>query len=149
MNAFSRETRDLDRHIHGTRYFIREWAKINETLKKEPKPRGASRSSAEVYVKKLIPSQGSLCLSQRQYKSPSLARFEERYKRVGTTFIPSRSLSNGLSSFLPFWPEKREQRGGGRERERKKRRVSNLLLAFRLTLSDWSDRPSRIPLLKD
>lgn len=81
----SRETRDLDRHIHGTRYFIRKWAKINETSKKEPK--GASRSSAEAHVEKLILSRGSLCLSQRQYKSPSLARFEERYKRVGTTFI--------------------------------------------------------------
>lgn len=92
----SKETRDLDRRIHGTRYFIRE-RKINETPRRvcaNGERGGSSRSSAEARVEKLIPSRSSLCLPQRRYKSPSPARFEERYKRaeVGTTFIPRADL---------------------------------------------------------
>lgn len=48
-----------------------------------------------------------------EYKSPSPARFEERYKRVGSYYFhpESRSLSNGLSSYLPSLGQRNEAEG--------------------------------------
>lgn len=97
--------------------------------------------------------------SVRRYKSPNPARFEERYKRVGRYhFHPkSRSLSNGLSSFLPSWPEEWSGKESGAARDGGGRgQATTTLLAFRLTLSDRGERPTlwdpitkRLTLIKD
>lgn len=88
----SRETRDLNKRVHEVRLYAR--ASENKTPTNASAKGRLSRSSAETHVEKLILSRGSLCLPQCRYKSPSPARFEERYKRleVGITFIPRADL---------------------------------------------------------
>lgn len=70
--------------------------RVNKNKRDAEESQGGDQADPprKLRVEKLIPLQGSLYLSQRRYKSPSPARFEERYKRVevGTTFIPRADL---------------------------------------------------------
>lgn len=92
-----------------------------------------------------------------EYKSPSPARFEERYKRVGSYYFypESRSLSNGLSSFLPSLGQRNGANRRGRRRKERRRgdRRPPLCLPPRSVGPErptlWDPITKRLTLIKD
>lgn len=131
------------------------YTQMSENKRETPKKRrskGVGRPSTEPHVENLSHRGARYAFPNVGIKVRVLLGLKSDIASRGRYYFhpESRSLSNGLSSFLPFWPEEwsrkriEERRGEG-----KKRRASNLFLAFRLTLSNRNDRPSGIPLLKD